>query len=449
MKRNAFLSLCLCMCLCTCLLFSACGTSSPEESSESSEESSEVVLPLEDPNAATARAYLEELLAEDWADEESTIYWLTLDRAETIRTCVKKLKAPILTEEDVRRISERAMVAVAAAVTQPRMLELPACGVLAGITWSPAMSFHPYEDCYKAILAYTLYLFTPPDYVCRENEVMAEVRLPMGEVWLYLPLAPLSEGQSTRAEALSLLREGKNGVEVPLYGLGDGEYPLDVYQCRDLLLLCADGESSFLDLFELVNRGDITLPEDFLTSYAEAYAQQWITRLSSGFSVSHLAYSYYEFPDGMWDYAFMGLTPEAVQEIRRMVEHLSKPVLTEGAVMDLAYNLYFQLDPNFSLILPGYDGGETEFLSQDETGIDGLVDRVAGYLVGLFTPSAYRFEMPYYPGYCYFLGSYNSPEQEMEDFSKGLTRAVWVADRSTYFIDRDGNGEPLSRNPFV
>lgn len=451
MKRSAFLRLCLCMCLCTCLLFSACGTSSPEESDLSSESSDVALIPaLEDPHAATVRAYLDELLAADWETEESTIQWLTAEQAETIRESVKKLKTPILTEEDLFRISERAAYAVAAAMEKPCMLEAPACGLLAAVTWSPDNPFHTYEDCYRALLGYTLYLFTPPDYVFRETEVGYRLEVFYGELCLYLPL----KGKySTRSEALALLQEGKNGVELELSGLGSDPHPLDFYRCNAPYLMRGEGDGLTFDLFELVLQGNIALPESFFLSYAEAYVQRLINRLSSGAISSLLGrYESYQFPDGTWGTVYVLLAPEEAREIRQLVEQFSGPVLTEETVRKLEFSMFLNVMSHDPFLYPGIDGQPDSVMWGDGNDPALLAKNVTSFLIDLFTPSAYRYEsLPAFSGVCYALRpsawNYEDPEAALKDFSEGFTRMVLVDGGVPYFVDRDGNAEPPAEEP--
>lgn len=447
MKPTVFL--CLCLCLCFCLLFPSCASPLPEGSS-APEESEEVSLP-EDPNAKAVRADLEDLLEADRSAVENGAIWIASDRVEAIRERVKKLKAPVLTEEDVARLAERAMLAVACLRQDPDLrLALPACGVMAELTWTTSVlsSSYPYSynDCYDALLAYTLYLFTPPDYVFREEEVGDRMPLTAGELCLYLPLA----GEiSSRADALALLQEGKNGVEVQVSGLADGEHPLDFYRCGTPTLLLGNGEGQTLDLYELAVKGlnDPSLPQEFRALYAEEYVQRWITRVSNVATGTLGYHDVVTFPDGTWSYAHVLITPEEAREIRQAVEMLPGPLLTEETVRELTFAMFVRMDPNYSFLLPGIDGQPDSLLWGDEEDPSLLGHWMTAFFIDLFTPSAYRFDdLPAFSGYCYALNSsawgYESPETARADFDAGVARFVWVDGGVPCLIDRNGAVDP-------
>lgn len=454
MKRNAVFCLCLCLCILFSALLSACATPTPEESSEPVE-SSETVSVIEDENARVVRAYLDELFAKEWSGGDAAgnaVEWLSPERAEAIRERVKALKAPILTEGDVIRLAEQAATAVAfLRQDELRWLDLPACGLMKGLWWSRDTSGNLYEECYEALLAYTLYLFTPPDYLFREDEV--GFTLTAGELWLYLPLAPLTGTSTTRAEALSLLREVKNGVQIPLYGLAEGERPLDFSRCGTPVLMIAQGGSLSLDLYELALRGEggMELSEEFRALYAEAYVRRWIDRFASLAVDAWGYYGDYPFPDGAWGKVFLLLNPEEVLEVRETVELLSVPILTEDTVSALAYNAFLRGNPGEPVLLPGIDGREDTFLWPAEMDYVTLVHQITAFFIELFTPSAYRFEPLFGFGIGYALRGteaiYNTPEEAMEVFSAGLVRFAWIDNGRPLFIDRDAATEPPLEDP--
>ena len=379
------------------VLLISCGTSSPSELSSPSEESSEVISPVsEDPNAKTARAYLEEWLAEE--QETGTVEWLTEERAETVRECVKKLKTPILTEEDVFHIAERAISVVSAEQTQSQML--PPCGVLASVSWSPMLDPDSGEAFYTSLVAYTLYLFTPPDFVFREDELWGRTSLTSSPM-LYLPL---KSDYTSRQEALTMLREGKNGVSLLLSGFVNGEQPLDCSLCGTSVLFRESGEVLTLDLFELAKQGDIALPEHFLTARAEAYVLDWMERIVS-FNAG--VYSDHECSSGDRLSVYQPLSAEDAQALREMVERLPAPILTEEMVRRLEAFLYRVVDSASLLLFPGVDGEEDVLLPSDvdslreyliwenSMAIDVKAHCATAYLLDLFTPSAYRYTDPF------------------------------------------------------
>ena len=243
-----------------CALLGSCGTPVPEGSSVPAEESSEAVSIPEDPNARIARAYLEELLEAEWSPD-----WLTAERAESIRESVKQLKAPFLTEADVLHIAERAVPFYFAVWQEEEKVSLPACGVMAAFAWDPNDYVGTTFDCYTKLLAYTVYLFTPPDDVFREEEVGRKISSDTLATWqgFYLPLAG---NYSTRSEVLAVLQEGKNGLTLQLSELAEGEHPLDFRYCEGLSLLRGDGEELPFVLIDLALQGDVALPEGFCAS---------------------------------------------------------------------------------------------------------------------------------------------------------------------------------------
>lgn len=380
-----------------CVLLVSCAT--PDLSEESSaaasfpaKESSETVSVPEDPNAKVARAYLEELLANEQATR--TVEWLTEKRAEAIRDYVKQLNAPFLTKEDVLRIAEQALAIVAA--EQPQSLLLPACGVLAGVVWSPMVAPDTLETFYNALVAYTLYLFTPPDYLFREEEVFEKTFL-TSALRLYLPLA----GEySSRLEALAVLQEGKNMVGLYLSGLAGNEHPLDCSFCGTSVLFDAGGGVLKLDLLELAQQWNVELPEEFFTARAEEAVWEWLERILHGQDPG--GQEFYLLPDN-WEVGMHRLfTTDDVREIRRQVERLPAPILTSGAVHDMLLSLLnasYMDDP--LLLLPGFDGKEDVLLPpnietvedamrKDEAIFNAKVYMAAVYLIDLFTPSAFR-----------------------------------------------------------
>lgn len=388
MKRNAI----LCLCLCLCMLLSACGTPAPEDSSASAESGETSSVPvIEDENAKTARAYLEELLKTE--RETGTVDWLTAEQAEAIRDCVKQLKAPILTEADVQGIAECAVAVVSA----EKSLSLPACGVLAPVMWSPMVFPELCEVFYTALVSYTLYLFTPPDYLFREDEVSWPSVLSTSR-FLYFPLAG---AYTSRREALEELQQWKNGVQLPLYGFGEDEHPLDCTRCGAAVLFCGSGEWLSLDLLGVANRGGMTPPKGFFIARAEDYLWEKLNGLIDGMELG--VYDNSDLPDGSNVAMYRLLSTEGAREIREQVELLSAPLLTRDCVSALVAALLVAsgLDSPL-LLLPGVDGKEDMLLPpgvetfedamrRDKTVIDAKACEAALYLIDLFTPSACRY----------------------------------------------------------
>lgn len=389
MKRNAF----LCLCLCLCLLFSACGTPS-DGSSAPVEEGSEVPPVPEDPNAKAACAYLEELL--DAEKETGTVDWLTSERAEAIRDCVKALKTPILTEEDVLRIAERAVAFYFAAWRGGTTLYLPACGVMASFEKEgggaiPDLGVYGYTQ----VVAYMVYLFTPPDYVFRESDVGREISSDAPEGWPGFYLA-LAEAGSTPLEAMETLSHGVKGLTLQLSELAKGEYPLDLRFCEGLTLLRGNGEKRPFALLDLALSGDVSLPEAFF-DYAERFVGNWIDHFSM---FPQWEMEYYQMTDEAWEQlhkvsdsewvqVLVPLAPETAEQLRKMVQLFPAPILTKQTVSEMTIGVY-GMEPHFYLILlPGVNGGKDLLLPAYGDGTE-LRYWLMMYLLDLFTPPGYR-----------------------------------------------------------
>ena len=398
MKRNAL----LCFFIGLCLLFSACATPAPEESSVPAEESSNVVsAPApEDPNAKAVRAYLEDLLATEWSIEEEDILWLTAERAEAIRESVKQLKAPILTEADVMRIAERALCFYVPAWQRGKPVSLPACGVLADFQfqWANAGGLAPltvsYEDSYTELLAYTFYLFTPPEYVFRESDVGREISRELSRElfpdalpsWPGFYLALAGAGR-TPLQAMETLSRGKNGLTLKLSKLENRKHPLDLRYLEGLTLLHEDGGEATLELLELALQGEVTLPENF-SVYTDRQVNAWSRYFSD--ADAEWEYGYCSLPDGTWAQALVPIQPEVAEDISKLVRLLRSPVLTEETVSRMVFGLCMRPSPLYPILLPGVDGEKDRLLPAlgDDTQRG---YRLSKYLLDLFTPPDCRY----------------------------------------------------------
>lgn len=408
MKRNTW----LCLCLCLCVLLSACGTPVPEDSSAPKEESGETssVSVIEDENAKTARAYLETLLTEEPLTEGGFVYWLTDERAETIRACVKQLKTPILTEEDALALAKRAAEVYFSAWQGRQSIILPACGALESVhSVTGAFSLYAeHEEAINALLAYTLYLFTPPNYVFWGSEIWTEGWYPSNMAAvdpayaLCLPFAPAAAEYATRQGALQTIREQQSCIRLYPLSVSDGARPLNFFQCGTPDLL-RSGECTSLDLLELVRRGDVTPPEEFRPLYEEAYLMNlmWDTAVYASWLGTE---GTHELPNGDEVAVYQLLPAEKVREIRERVEQLPAPILTRRYAKEM---MLLMLDSNAIarnplLLLPGIGGAEDVYLPQ---GVESLEDVLqmsdkdttakaygaAAYLIDLFTPPQYRY----------------------------------------------------------
>ena len=385
MKRNAF----FCLCLCLCVLFSACATPVPEESSVPAEGVSSVPV-VEDENAKTVRAYLEELLTKNTAE------WLTAEHAETIRDSVKQLKAPILTEGDVLRIAERALSFYFSVWRDGSAVSLPACGVMAAFRQGGGLLSETYGYGYTEAVAYTVYLFTPPEYVFRASDVGREISPDVPASWPGFYLA-LAEAGNTPLEAIETLSHGVKGVALLLSKLADGEYPLDFRYCEGLTLLRANGVKQPLALLDLALSGDVPLPEAIF-DYAARHVGTWIDHFRMRPQWNTI---YYHMTDEMWEQINMVpgselvqvnvlLAPTTAEEIRKLVQLLPSPLLTKETVSEMTIDVYGIKPHYYPILLPGVNGGKDLLLPTygDDTERNYWV---AMYLLDLFTPPGYRY----------------------------------------------------------
>lgn len=461
MKRNAVLCLVLCLCILFSALLSACTTpEQPEESSALSEESGEAVpSDPEDPNAEAVRAYLEELLTAEWEWETGSdlVVWISPDRLETIRDRVKQMKTPVLTEEDVLRVADLAGVFYSTAVEKKRAFFLPAYGPVREILASPSVSdpYLKHAMAYNALVAYTCYLFTPPDYIVREAELreadlsaifMSPSSFDRADVSLCLPLAG---SYTTRQEAVASVRQ--DGGCVLLYPpvIGHGEFPLDFSDCfLSADWLQPDGCRT-LGLLEIAGDGILR----FLK--APSYMREQADRLLHP-------------TDAPWaplydeEGVLMPFSPEEARELREMADLCAEPYLLDFLMKDLARLLQEDardcFDPELPILLPDADGTGEVLLEPGTMSTDGRLRRVMAYTVDLFTPRAYRFtDLTDHAGTYFATGNWISgmltpeisrpsatPETMLENFYAGGLEFVLVTeDCELYLIDGAGNTEPL------
>ena len=468
MKPTVFL--CLCICLCFCLLFPSCASPLPEESSAPGE-SEEVSLP-EDPNAKAVRADLEELLETEWSAGDDALEWLTSERAEAIRERVKKLKAPILTEEDAVRVAERAAAFYLAAWRGRHVVSLPACGVLAWVYRSTGMltQYTEHAAVYNALLSYTLYLFTPPEYVFWGSEVWTEGWYPSsGQADPSAALClSLAGAYTSRVEALTAIRESQSCIRLYPPFISSGARPLDFTDCEGADLL-QGGACRFLELGATATRGDEVLRRDFRALYAETSAQAWLERIV--YQMDTGAYGTYPFPNGEVMDVFLPLSAESAQDVREEAELMPAPILTEDLARILTNSMIDYVDPNLPTLLPDVENWVGSLLPQDREGglllpagveiwwqetssmdaiyVVDMANGAAAYLIDLLTPSAYRFvDLTGEPGVYYALREQGkrleTPEEALRGFSAGERRFVLVtAECVPYLVDNEGNVERL------
>ena len=438
--------LCSGLLLLLCVLLAACASPLPEESS-APEESEAVSLP-EDPNAKAVRAELEELLETEWSAGDESLEWLTAERAETIRERVKKLKAPILTEADAMRLAEQAAAFYLAAWEGKQPMSLPACGLLAAIQRDAERFFHYAEhaEAYNALLAYTLYLFTPPDYLFWGSEVWVEgwfASTPSGvdpSVALCLPFAG---DYTTRSEALTAIRERQSCIRLYPMSISSGERPLDFSYCAVSDLL-QEGGCTALELCMMAEEDN---PIRIL------WATEGLETL-----LDRCTYSTHDIPM-VWVYdsvyasvasrVYVPFESEDAQTVRDMTELRSSPFLWEWDVLGIletfhedAFGIWFVVDLPF--LLPGVDGAENVQLSPEEMTMNQRSRRIIAYTVELFTPSAYRYTNLFdRPGTYYKLAGREVPPGTYYDPEKEPSYVLVTEDYELYLADGEGNLRPL------
>ena len=423
MKRIVFR--CLCLCLCLCLSLASCGTPAPEESSLP-EESEEISLP-EDPNAKAVRAELEELLETEWSAGDEPLEWLTAERVETIREQVKKLKAPILRSEDVFRIAERAAAFYFAAWEGKQMILLPACGVLAAVRGATGtfQQYSEYAAAYDALLAYTLYLFTPPEYVFWGSDIWDGGWYSSDGTQFDLSAVlclPLAGDYASRMGALTAIRESQSCIRLYPLSVSNGEHPLDFSHCAASDLL-QNGEPTALELSETTAEGDAALMKKLRELYATGYVRKWLNRLLKDRDTG--VYLAYDLPNGEVIDVYLPFSAKTMREIREKVEQMPAPILTVNEVQALMTVISTAVYSKYPLLLPGIDGAADVLLpagiekAADVSGMstaDVLVmqHRATAYLIHLFTPSSYRSAYLYSPvGTCYELSSDGGRQQSV------------------------------------
>lgn len=454
MKSNRWFrsGLLLLLCALLCSLLVSCGTPAPEGSSVPAESDGSVPVAA-DKTAATVRAYFEELFA-----EEDSIEWIPSDRVEPIRESVKKLKTPILTKEDILRLAQwAAAFYVAALEEEERAFFLPAYGPVAAVQKAPmkAFSYTGHAMAYNALLCYTCYLFTPPDYLFRETDLneadlptLAQSSLSLADVALCLPLA----GEyTTRMEALSAIE--KCGC-ILLYPpeIGEGEYPLDFTDCLYAADCLNAADCTELDL--LTRAGDgflryLNAPNyvlSLLNRYTESTVVPWEPLYDEA---------------GVLVGASMPFSPEIARELRETADLLSEPLL-ESFQFKVFASLFQAdalgtYDPALPILLPDADG-TGEVTLDAAMPLDERLRRAFAYTVDLFTPRAYRFaDLTDRAGTYFATGNWisdairpeidlppDTPETMLADFYAGEQQFVLVTeDCELYLIDGEGNTEPL------
>lgn len=443
--------LCSGLLLLLCVLLVACAAPLPEEPS-APEESGEVPLP-EDPNAKAVRADLEELLAKEWSAGDDTLEWLPSDRAEAIRERVKKLKAPILTEADAMRIAEQAAAFCLAAWEAEQPVSLPACGVLAPIRRDPAVltRYAEHAEVYNALLSYTLYLFSPPDYLFFSLDVWTEgwfASSASGADPASALCLPFAGEYTSRSEALTAIRESQSCIRLYPLTISDRERPLDFSYCAvpDLL---RNKEYTALELGVMAEEGSA-----FRTLWATEGLEILLDRCVFSAHDIPMVWVYDNVYASVPSRVYVPFESEDAQRVRDMTELRSSPFLWEWDVLGIletfhedAFGIWFVIDLPF--LLPGVDGAENVQLSPEEMTMNQRSRRIIAYTVELFTPSAYRYTNLFdRPGTYYKLagrevppGTYYDPEEsppEEESFYVLVTE-----DYELYLADGEGNLRPL------
>lgn len=458
MRGSVWLRICaalLASLLCMAALAS-CGTPEETFSASSAEEPSSAPVP-EDENAKAVRAYLDLLLAEENAlawQGDGAVEWIASDMADEVRESVKRLNAPILTGEDVALLAERAAAFYLAAWEKEQVIVLPVCGVLESMRYETGMLtlYVEHARAYNALMAYTFYLFTPPDYLFRGSEIWVEG---YPAYWLssFLEISyahelclPLAGDYTTRRGALNALREQGDCIRLYPSLFWEGEHPLDFAYCDasadwmrgeervTLELDTAAGEASLLHLLHAQESVNMRLNHFLDTGDV---SMVWMYDSATGEGSLCIPFS-----------------PDEAQSVREMADLLSVPLLTEESVQGLirVFRESVFADGFVSdvpLRLPGVNGAEDVLLSPEDTRIVERLQRVLAYTFDLFTPTSCRFaDLTAYEGTYYALSvpgwTYESPEEALQDFRIGLTRFLLITEEyELFFVDGEGGLSPL------
>lgn len=334
---------------------------------------------------------------------KGVIEWIAFDRVQEIREQVKTIGKPFLTEADVLRIAaytadfcaeevrkEQAEIALPAFDTMSEHMEwVTSGGVIAG--HGGYASYEARSTNYNVMLAYTLYLFTPPKYAFSAEEVqdpLSSVPYLPGNLQVYLALAGDYE---TWRDALTALREQRQGVILYVREFDPGVQTPEFHTCYDAASLLRDGgEGPALELCDMVSAEE----NPYLLPRAQEYV---VSQLRPYTTVTSYNPGYYELDmtnPASSQMIYVLLSPETANQIRTLREYLTEPVLTQGDMQSMFLWIVrnFSLGATITVRLPGADGTEDVLLPPSPAEQPELQrQRVLAYLVDLFTPSAFRF----------------------------------------------------------
>lgn len=411
MKRS-MLALVLLFCCCMHCMLSSCGKEAPlpEESGVSavSAEESAPEKPNDEENQTVAADLLSAFFAGELSAEreDGATEWIAFDRVREIREQVKTVGKPFLTEEDVLKIAayaadfcaetvqqEQAVIALPAFDTMTEPMEWVASGgVIAG--YNGYASYEARSTNYNVMLAYTLYLFTPPKYAFSAEEVqdpLSSVPYSPGNRQVYLALAGDYE---TWRDAQIVLQMRKQGVILYASDFEPGVQAPEFGNCSEPALLLQDGgEGLSMELCDMVSAED-PAENPYLLPRAQGYVVSQLRLYSVATSYNP---GYYELDmthPASSQTIYVLLSPETANQIRTLREYLTEPILTQGDMQSMFLWVVstFALNTTMTVRLPGAEGTEDVLLPPSPAEQPELQrQRVLAYLVDLFTPSAFRF----------------------------------------------------------
>lgn len=450
MKRRIG-ALLVALCCCMLCMLSSCGKTDPLPAESDPEGSTAIVSSPDQIGDDEKQKIASALLSAFFAGEFSAVRgdgayeWISPERVQEFREQVKTVGKPFLTEETVLQIAEAAAAFYVEAQENEQGIILPAYGAVEGI-YFPAASeytwFEEHEERYNALLAYTLYLFTPPKYAFSEEEVgigwfpdSPPQRLPS---CLYLALAGEYD---TWRDALTALQEQIRGVI--LYGkkFTLGTQAPDFSYCKDpCALLWSSDEYRVLGLADEVDLSGTVLG----ALYAEELLKEKLQALFNGSMAMH----YYETPEG--EPMIVLLQDDLAAEIRTLTEQVTRPVMEASEAIRLAWEYKIHLENSLErlglpILLPDADGTGEVLLDPEVLGKEVVKRRALAYLIDLATPSAYRFTdlTPARGTYYVPAGAYNTPEEAITALSFGAWFLLADEEGVLCLVDAEGNTQPL------
>lgn len=458
MKRR-IISCVLLLCCMLCFMLSSCGKEVPlpaeSDVSAVSAEESTASEPNDEETQKLAADLLSAFLAGELSAEreDGVIEWIASERVQEIREQVKAIGKPFLTEETVLQIAEAVAAFYMEAEVNRLGIILPEYDTVAGDWLSPSWDFillEDYEERYNVILAYTLYLLTPPKYAFSENEVVvADVpAIQPRELALSSVYLALAGEYGTWRDALAALQAGTQGVILNVAGFVPGMQAPNFSFCWSACALLGPDFSYRQLLLENV----LDLSDPFLQAllYKGALANYVWCFTSSTYPMG----LYERVPElqTLDGFVYVPVELNTATEIRNLTQKATSPVLTTEDVELLLKHMYECVQAGDTVLLLDVDGtGTGTVLRPEELEEYGVRLRATAYLADLFTPLSYRFtDLTSVRGTYYALaGEYSTPEEALDAFAEGEMFLLYTEDGDLYFINGSMDTKPLmSSKPY-